>query len=145
MQRTLEQDLVNAFIENITKCANADGKSCKFVQIETGATAIGVPDLLMFYNHKLYWIEAKRFRCAPKQGKEENYIGEVVFRPGQLRFLRRLYNARENVFVLALTEWMDAVIIPIFKIPETTGAVLKFSEKGADLPSTYEYMKEMLK
>ena len=52
-------------------------------------------------------------------------------------FLQKLYQAKEKVFILALTEWMDAVIIPIYKVPKDTGAVLKFEEDGAESASVY--------
>ena len=146
MSRTtnIEQELVNSFIDKIKACAKADNKQCSFTQLETGATAIGVPDLLMFYDNSLYWIEAKRFRCPPKTRNTNKYRGELVFRPGQLRFLQKLYQAKEKVFILALTEWMDAVIIPIYKVPKDAGAVLKFEEDGADFPNIYDYMKEII-
>lgn len=145
MGSTLEQDLVNAFIEKIKKCANSEGVSCSFTQLETGATAIGVPDLLMFLGPDLFWIECKRTKVHAYNKNSGMYIGEIKFRPGQVRFLKKLYNAKEKAFVLVLTEYLDVIIIPIFKIPDTVGAVYKFKERGVDYTSAYEYMKEIIK
>lgn len=148
MKNPLEQDLVNEFMENIKRRAIRDGKQCSFTQIESGATAIGIPDLLMFFDNKLYWIEVKRLKNVVYSNKGNSistFSGEIQFRPGQVRFLHKLYNAHERVFVLALTEYSDAVIIPIFHIPLETGTVYKVKEKGADYPATYEFMKEMIK
>ena len=44
----LEQDLVNYFIDKIKRSAREENIPCSFIQIETGATSIGVPDALMF-------------------------------------------------------------------------------------------------
>ena len=148
MKNPLEQDLVNDFIENIRKRALREGTQCSFTQIESGATAIGIPDLLMFLDNKLYWIEVKRLKNVAFANKGNaicTFTGEIQFRPGQVRFLHKLYNAHERVFVLALTEYSDAVIIPIFHIPLETGTVYRVNEKGADYPSTYAFMKEMIK
>lgn len=144
MGNTLEQELVNAFIEKIKKKASVEGVSCSFTQLETGATAIGVPDLLMFLGQDMYWIECKRVQAPVHDNNTGTYIGEIKFRPGQLRFLKKLYNAKEKAFVLALTEYLDVIIIPIFKIPDTVGTVYRFKEKGVDYTSAYEYMKEVL-
>lgn len=144
MGNMLEQDLVNAFIEKVKKCANSEGVSCSFTQLETGATAIGVPDLLMFLGQDMYWIECKRTQVPVYDSNSGLYSGEIKFRPGQVRFLKKLYNAKEKAFVLVLTEYMDVIIIPIFKIPDTVGAVYKFKERGVDYTSAYDYMKKML-
>lgn len=148
MKNPLEQDLVNTFIDNIRKRAIKEGTQCSFTQVESGATAIGLPDLLMFLDNKLYWIEVKRLKNVSFSNKGNaisTFSGEVHFRPGQVRFLHKLYNARERVFVLALTEYSDVIIIPIFHIPLETGTVYRVTEKGADYPSAYDFMKEMIK
>lgn len=149
MKGTLEQELVNEFIETIKKHAIKEGVQCSFTQIESGATAIGIPDLLMFLDNKLYWIEVKRLKTQGNSCSKGNsistFVGEIKFRPGQVRFLHKLYNARERVFVLALTEYLDAIIIPVFHIPIETGTVYRVQEKGADYPTIYEYMKEVIK
>ena len=148
MKNPLEQELVNTFIENIRKRALKEGVQCSFTQIESGATAIGIPDLLMFLDNKLYWIEVKRLKNVTYANKGNaicTFTGEIQFRPGQVRFLHKLYNAHERVFVLALTEYSDAIIIPIFHIPLETGTVYRVKEKGSDYPSTYTFMKEMIK
>lgn len=148
MKNTLEQELVNTFIDNIRKRALKEGVQCSFTQIESGATAIGIPDLLMFLDNKLYWIEVKRLKNVSLSNKGNSictFTGEIKFRPGQVRFLHKLYNAHERVFVLALTDYSDAIIIPIFHIPLETGTVYKVKEKGSDYPSTYTFMKEIIK
>lgn len=148
MKNPLEQELVNEFIENIRKRALREGTQCSFTQVESGATAIGLPDLLMFLDNKLYWIEVKRLKNVAFSNKGNaisTFTGEIHFRPGQVRFLHKLYNAHERVFVLALTEYSDAIIIPIFHIPIETGTVYRVNEKGSDYPSTYAFMKEMIK
>lgn len=144
MGNALEQELVNSFIEMIKKRAREDGKACSFTQLETGATAIGVPDLLMFFDEDMYWIECKRIQSPLHDRNMGEYTGEIKFRPGQVRFLKKLYNAKEKAFVLALTEYLDVIIIPIFKIPDTIGTVYRFKEKGADYTYAYDYMKRVL-
>ena len=52
----LEQELVYYFIDKVKRCARNENVPCDFVQIETGATAIGVPDALMFIGNLTFWI-----------------------------------------------------------------------------------------
>ena len=145
-QNNFEQDLVNMFIDLMKRKAKADGKAISFTQLETGSTAIGVPDLLMFYDNQMYWIECKRMVGAIDMTTHSTiFNGVIKFRPGQVRFLHKLLANGEKPFVLVLSESCDCCIIPINTIPQTCEATLKIHVKGADYPSTYDYIKGLLK
>ena len=118
-QNKLEQDLVNYFIDKIKRCARAENIPCDFIQIETGATAIGVPDALMFLGNLTFWIEFKRMKNPNKNVNEtaKNVEGRLKFQPGQLRMLHRLIDHSEKAFVCAITESQDAMFIHPNKLP----------------------------
>lgn len=124
---TLEQDLVNYFIDKIKRCARAENIPCDFIQIETGATAIGVPDALMFLGNFTFWIEFKRMKGQTSRASvhdtAKNVGGHLKFQPGQLRMLHRLIDHGEKAFVCAITESQDAMFIPPNKLPLEGGAV----------------------
>lgn len=115
----LEQDLVNYFIDKIKRCARAETIPCDFIQIETGATAIGVPDALMFLGNLTFWIEFKRMKNTNKNVNDtaKNVEGRLKFQPGQLRMLHRLIDHNEKAFVCAITESQDAMFIHPNKLP----------------------------
>lgn len=142
----LEQDLVNMFIDIMKRKAKVDGKAISFTQIETGSTAIGVPDLLMFYDGQMYWIEAKRqIGNIDMSTHGTKFNGIIKFRPGQVRFLHKLLSNGEKPFVLVLSESCDCCVIPVQDIPETCEGTFKVHHKGADYPTTYDYIKGLLK
>lgn len=118
---TLEQDLVNYFIDKIKRCARAEGIPCEFLQIETGATAIGVPDALMFLGNFTFWIEFKRMKGQTSRASvydtAKNVGGHLKFQPGQLRMLHRLIDHGEKAFICAITESQDAMFIHPNKLP----------------------------
>ena len=121
MKTKLEQDLVNYFIDKIKRCARAENIPCDFIQIETGATAIGVPDALMILGNLTFWIEFKRMKvhnfCASVYNTTKNVAGCLKFQPGQLRMLYRLIDHSEKAFVCAITESQDAMFIHPDKLP----------------------------
>lgn len=123
---TLEQDLVNYFIDKIKRCARAEGIPCECIQIETGATAIGVPDALLFLGHFTFWIEFKRMKGQTSRASvhdtAKNVGGHLKFQPGQLRMLHRLIAHGEKAFVCAITESQDAMFIHPNKLPLDGGA-----------------------
>lgn len=142
----LEQELVNEFIAMFERNALRDKKQCSFTQIESGATAIGIPDLLLFYDGAMYWIECKVLRSkVAGQTTMCKFTGDIHFRPGQLRFLRKLLAAKEKAFILVLTEFLDVIPVPIADIPETTGAVYNVHHTGVDYTEAYNYLKKLLK
>lgn len=118
-QNKLEQDLVNYFIDKIKRCARAENITCDFIQIETGATAIGVPDALMFLGNLTFWIEFKKMKNPNKNVNDtaKNVEGRLKFQPGQLRMLHRLIDHSEKAFVCAITESQDAMFIHPNKLP----------------------------
>ena len=115
----LEQDLVNYFIDKIKRCARTENIPCDFIQIETGATAIGVPDALMFLGNLTFWVEFKRMKNPSKNVNDtaKNVEGRLKFQPGQLRMLHRLIDHSEKAFVCAITESQDAMFIHPNKLP----------------------------
>lgn len=145
--KSLEQELVNMFIDIMKRKAREDKKPIHFVQLETGATAIGVPDLLMFFDNQMYWIECKRCKLPMSSNVTSVpvFSGSIVFRPGQVRFLHRLLDCGEKVFVLVLSEGCDCCAIPIKEIPLTCEGVFKLHHKGAEYTEAYNYIKGLLK
>lgn len=143
----LEQDLVNMFIDIMKRKAKQDGKAISFTQIETGSTAIGVPDLMMFYDNQMYWIEAKRIKLRAESccGNNVLFTGTIQFRPGQVRFLHKLLFNGEKPFVLVLSEGCDCCVIPINDIPLDCESTYKVHHKGVDYTQTYDYIKGLLK
>ncbi len=144
---TLEQDLVNMFIDIMKRKAKQDGKAISFTQIETGSTAIGVPDLMMFYDNQMYWIEAKRSKLRANSCTSNNvlFTGTIQFRPGQVRFLHKLLSNGEKAFVLVLSEGCDCCVIPVKEIPLTCEGTFKLQHKGVDYTEVYNYIKGLLK
>ena len=146
----LEQDLVNYFIEKIQRCARTENIPCDFIQIETGATAIGIPDALMFIGNLTFWIEFKRLTLlngsVNLQNKSSNINGRIKFRPGQLRTLHRLNGHSERAFVCAITESQDAVFIHPDKLPLDGGSDAKIPKDCImyDYPSVWEGLKTFL-
>ena len=146
----LEQTLVNYFIDKIKRCARAENISCDFVQIETGATAIGVPDALMFIGDLTFWIEFKRMKLLNNgvgvMNKAKNINGRLKFQPGQLRMLHRLNEHSEKAFVCAITESQDAMFIHPDKLPIEGGSDAKVPKDCVlyDYPSIWEGLKVFL-
>ena len=147
---TLEQDLVNYFIDKIKRCARAENIPCEFIQIETGATAIGVPDALMFLGNFTFWIEFKRMKGQTSRASvhdtAKNVGGHLKFQPGQLRMLHRLTDHGEKAFVCAITESQDAMFIPPNKLPLDGGGATR-CPKDCMLyayPSIWEGLKVFL-
>ena len=146
MATKLEQDLVNMFIDIMKRKAREDKKPIHFVQLETGATAIGVPDLLMFFNNQMYWIECKRCKLPPSSTvtSAPAFTGTIVFQPGQVRFLHRLLAHGEKPFVLVLSEGCDCCVVPVHDVPLTCEGAFKLHHKGVDYTDTYNYIKGLL-
>ena len=147
---SLEQDLVNYFIDKVKRCARAEGIPCDFVQIETGATAIGVPDALMFLGNFTFWIEFKKMKGQTSRASvhdtAKNVGGHLKFQPGQLRMLHRLIDHNEKAFVCAITESQDAMFIPPNKLPLDGGGAAR-CPKDCMLyayPSIWEGLKVFL-
>ena len=146
----IEQDLVNYYIDKIKRCARAENISCDFVQIETGATAIGIPDALMFLGPYTFWIEFKRMQtwgnAMVVQNKAKNIKGKLKFRPGQLRMLHRLTEHNEKAFVCALSESQDAIYIHPRQLPMEGGVESGIPSESTlyDLPSIWEGLKTFL-
>lgn len=143
----LEQDLVNMFIDIMKRKAKQDGKAISFTQLETGSTAIGVPDLIMFYDNQMYWIEAKRTKIREKSissvGTVE-FADTIKFRPGQVRFLKKLLANGEKPFVLVLSESCDCCVVPVSDLPLNCESVYTVHHKGVAYPQTYEYIKGVI-
>lgn len=146
----LEQELVNYFIEKIKRCARAESVPCDFVQIETGATAIGIPDALMFLGPYTFWIEFKRMRITQDglsvQNKSKNVCGRIKFRPGQLRMLHKLNDHNSKAFICAITENQDCMYIHPDKLPLEGGSELKVHSECTmyDYPNIWEGLKTFL-
>lgn len=146
----LEQDLVNYFIDKIKRCARAENIPCDFIQIETGATAIGVPDALMFLGNLTFWIEFKRMKVknfgASVYNTVKNVSGHLKFQPGQLRMLHRLIDHSEKAFVCAITESQDAMFIHPNKLPLDGGGDARCPKDCVlyDYPSIWEGLKVFL-
>ena len=144
----LEQDLVNYFIDKIKRCARAENIPCDFIQIETGATAIGVPDALMFLGNLTFWIEFKRIKNPNKNVNEmaKNVEGRLKFRPGQLRMLHHLIDHSEKAFVCAITESQDAMFIHPNKLPIDGGGEARCPKDCVlySYPSIWEGLKVFL-
>lgn len=146
----LEQELVNYFIDKIKRCARAENIPCDFIQIETGATSIGVPDALMFIGNLTFWIEFKRIKLincgVGVQNKAKNVAGYLKFQPGQLRMLHRLNAHNEKAFVCAITESQDVMFIHPDKLPLEGGANAKCPKDCIlyDYPSIWEGLKLFL-
>ena len=146
----LEQDLVNYFIAKIKRCARAENIPCDFIQIETGATAIGVPDALMFLGNLTFWIEFKRMKVhnfgASVYNTAKNVSGRLKFQPGQLRMLHRLIDHSEKAFVCAITESQDAMFIHPNKLPLDGGGDARCPKDCVlyDYPSIWEGLKVFL-
>ena len=144
----LEQDLVNYFIDKIKRCARTENIPCDFIQIETGATAIGVPDALMFLGNLTFWIEFKRIKNPNKNVNEmaKNVEGHLKFQPGQLRMLHRLIDHSEKAFVCAVTESQDAMFIHPNKLPIDGGGAARCPKDCVlySYPSIWEGLKVFL-
>lgn len=146
----LEQDLVNYFIDKIKRCARAENMPCDFIQIETGATAIGVPDALMFLGNLTFWIEFKRMKVhnfgSSVYSTVKNVAGWMKFQPGQLRMLHRLIDHSEKAFVCAITESQDAMFIHPDKLPLDGGGDARCPKDCTlyDYPSIWEGLKIFL-
>ena len=146
----LEQDLVNYFIDKIKRCARAENIPCDFIQIETGATAIGVPDALMFLGNLTFWIEFKRMKVhnfvASVYSTAKNVSGGLKLQPGQLRMLHRLIDHSEKAFVCAITESQDAMFIHPDKLPLDGGGDARCPKECVlyDYPSIWEGLKVFL-
>lgn len=138
----LEQDLVNMFIDGMRRNARADGVPIRFVQIESGATAIGIPDLLMFFAGQMYWIECKRGKVC---NSTERFTGSIKFRPGQLHFLRSLLAHNEKAFILVLSPESDCCVVPVGDIPlSCEGGYSIMNMPAIPYPDTYDYIKGLL-
>ena len=144
----LEQDLVNYFIDKIKRCARAETIPCDFIQIETGATAIGVPDALMFLGNLTFWIEFKRMKNTNKNVNDtaKNVEGRLKFQPGQLRMLHRLIDHNEKALVCAITESQDAMFIHPNKLPLEGGGDARCPKDCVlySYPSIWEGLKVFL-
>ena len=146
----LEQDLVNYFVDKIKRCARAENIPCDFIQIETGATAIGVPDALMFLGNLTFWIEFKRMNVhnfgASVYNTAKNVSGRLKFQPAQLRTLHRLIDHSEKAFVCAITESQDAMFIHPDKLPLDGGGDASCPKDCVlyDYPSIWEGLKVFL-
>ena len=149
-EHKLEQDLVNYFIDKIKRCARAESIPCDFVQIETGATAIGVPDALMFLGYSTFWIEFKRMKGQTSRASvhdtAKNVGGHLKFQPGQLRMLHQLIDNGEKAFVCAITESQDAMFIHPNKLPLDGGGAARCPKDCAlyAYPSIWEGLKVFL-
>jgi len=146
----LEQELVNYYIDKIKRCARSDGIACDVVQIETGATAIGVPDALMFIGNLTFWVEFKRMKIGNNglsvQNMSKNVCGRIKFQPGQLRMLHRLNAHSEKAFICALTESQDAMYIHPDKLPMEGSSELRVPADCTmyDYPNIWEGLKLFL-
>ena len=144
MSLTIEQTLVNSFIAMMKKNAKNEKIPCSFSQLETGATAIGVPDLIMFFDHKTYWIECKRlYSDHVARSNIAKFKGVIKFRPGQARFLHNLQNNGEKAFILVLTDYLDCILVPVRDVP-LDASTFRVDHLGASFVDAYKFIKEAL-
>ena len=109
----LEQQLVNDLLRVLKNQAKQYKIPFDYFQIESGATAIGIPDLFVMLGDKGMWIECKRLQTdrnlevGINSARVINFEGSVVFRPGQARMMNKLVAHGEQVGLCVLSEYGD--------------------------------------
>ena len=109
----LEQQLVTDMLRALKNQAMRRHVSFDYFQIESGATAIGIPDLFIMLGGKGLWVECKRFHSdwnlekGVKSSRTVKFEGSVLFRPGQARMMTKLHQHGENVALCAISEYGD--------------------------------------
>lgn len=113
----LEQQLVADMLRVLRTQAKEHHVPFDYFQIESGATAIGIPDLFIMLGNKGMWVECKRFipEYQYKTGLDASartvkMRGSVLFRPGQARMLSKLARYSENVALCVLTVYNDIYV-----------------------------------
>lgn len=144
-----EQELVNSFISQIRHCALKERIPCSFVQLETGATAIGVPDAIMFLGDQMFWIEFKRLNMGDAivtRNIASSVKGSMKMRPGQARVLKKLNAHHEKAFICAITQYMDACYISSNKLPLESGTALSVPKDCPlyDMPNNWLGLKQFI-
>lgn len=108
-----EQQLVNDMLRVLKNQAIQYKVPFDYFQIESGATAIGIPDLFVMLGNKGIWIECKRLQTERNlekginSSRTVNIDGSVLFRPGQARMMTKLVQHGEQVALCVLTVYGD--------------------------------------
>lgn len=139
MKRGLEQDFVNEWLKYVkSACAKAKIPE-HHMQIETGGTEVGVPDLFVMYGTRGIWLEAKRAR--PDRLSAD-------FQPRQIRTLRTMaYTHLLYAGVLLLFDDMTFALELAPQAPNWESTIQRFPEASKhryDLPEIVPAMQEFI-
>lgn len=110
-----EQELVDSVLKAMHSQAVDVGIPFHAIQIESGATAIGIPDLFVLIGNTSCWIECKRLISKEPDSVTDRightrtvpFDGIANYRPGQLITLERFARHHQNAFTLCITQYMD--------------------------------------
>lgn len=137
MEILTEQSLVNKVLYYMRKQAMNVPEPFKAVQIESGATAIGIPDVLVFYKQVTIWLECKKVFAKAVSISDYAFNAKAVhvkIRPGQLRMLHLLHQHRSPAFLCCITEYMDVAFVSACDLPENCLGEITVSARFYTLP-----------
>lgn len=110
-----EQDLVNSVLKALHSQATEVGLPFHAIQIESGATAIGIPDIYLLIGDTACWIECKRYIPTEPDSITEKgtstrtvtFDGIARYRPGQRIMLERIARHNQHAITLCISQYMD--------------------------------------
>lgn len=147
-----EQDLVNSVLKALHSQATEVGLPFHAIQIESGATAIGIPDIYLLIGDTACWIECKRYIPTEPEGLTEKgsstrtvvFDGIARYRPGQRIMLERFARHNQHALTLCISQYMDVYFYKHTGKSTDYDALCLNNVKGVTLPYALQSLCDAL-